>query len=325
MKITILGTGAYGIALALMFHENKNEITMWTPFEEEKEKIVKEGRHEKVLPGIAIPSDITFTTDIKDAIEGKELLVLAIPVPFINGVIQKIEPYATSHQHFLIASKGIEQGTGLFVHQILSKYIHTDYIAALSGPTFAIDMASLVPCGLSLASKNPKTTTLVKNAIENQYLKVQLIEDILGVEICGAIKNVLAIASGMIEGMHLPITTKALFITKAVQDLKKLLIELGGQPETVLSLAGIGDLLLTCTSPKSRNFTLGMYIGEGKSKEDVQTYISSTTVEGLSTLKSISDLIEQKGIKMPIISILDDIISYKKGKEILLEYLLEKE
>lgn len=325
MKITILGTGAYGLALALMFHQKKCSITMWTKFEEEKEMLETKRCHEKVLPGIQIPSDIQFTTCMKEAVQDSTLLVIATPATFVDAVSRELSTFITPHQHILIASKGIEQNTCLFVHDVVLKHIPTDKIAVISGPTFAIDIASLVPCGLSLATKNPETEAIIKQTLQNDYLKLRTTDDILGIEICGSIKNVIAIASGIIDGMQLPISTKAMFITESLHDIKELIDALGGDKKSILSFAGFGDLLLTCTSPKSRNFTLGKYIGEGRPQTEIDAYIASTTIEGLYTLKSIYKLLKDRQVSMPIIDLIDDIIYHGTEKEALLRFLIAKE
>lgn len=308
MKVTILGTGAYGLSLALMVFENNWDITMWTKFDKEKEMLEEFRENKKVLPGVIIPKDIKFTTDFEKAVDKADLIILAIPAGFVDDVSIMLKDCYKKKQHICIASKGIEQDTCLFVLEVLSKHVKTDKVAVISGGSFAVDIAKKVPIGLSLATKNKKTETVVKKALQNKYLKLRTTKDILGIEICGSIKNVIAIASGMLSGMGYPESTQCMFITESLHDIKNLINALGGSKKTILSFAGFGDLLLTCTCFKSRNFTLGRLIGEGASKDKIDEYINNTTIEGLYTLKSIYKLIKNKHVDMPIIDLIYDII-----------------
>ena len=266
MKVTILGSGAYGIALALMFNKNNCDITIWERFEDKAKDIIKHRENKQVLPGVKIPDNIKITADLEDSIVGSELIVIAIPAGFVDEVTLKIKDIVSKEQHICIASKGIEQDTCLFVDDVVRKYIKSKKIAVISGPSFAVDIAKYVPIGLTIASKCKKTIKVVKKSLENDTLKLRETDDMIGTEICGSIKNVMAIASGMLDGMGLPESTQAMFITESLHDIKELIKALGGEGKTVLSFAGFGDLLLTCTSTKSRNFTFGKIIGEKRQK-----------------------------------------------------------
>lgn len=313
MKVAILGTGAYGLALALMVHENKWDITMWTKFEDEKEMLEYYHENKRVLPEVKIPDNIKFTTNMKEAIGEADLIVVAVPAGFVDDVSMELKKYYRNEQHFCIASKGIEQDTCLFVTDVFNKHVKTNRLAVISGGSFAVDIVKKIPIGLSLATKNKETEIVVKNALQNKYMKLRSTNDILGIEICGSIKNVIAIASGMLNGMGYPESTQCMFITEALHDVKSLIEALGGNKKTILSFAGFGDLLLTCTCYKSRNFSLGKMIGEGKSKKEINDYMENTTIEGIYTLKSIYKLIKNKHVDMPIIDLIYDII-YKDVK-----------
>ena len=195
----------------------------------------------------------------------------------------------------------------------------------ISGGTFAEDIINMVPIGFSLASRSNYTRNIITKAMANDYVKIRHTRDIIGTEICGSIKNVIAIASGMLDGMGYPISTSTMFITESLHDIKALIKALGGNKKTILSFAGFGDILLTCTSTKSRNYTLGKLIGEGKSKEEINNYIKNTTIEGLYTLYSIKKLLRNKKIKMPIINLIYDIIVNEKEPSNLTKFLIEKE
>lgn len=324
MKVTILGAGAYGISLALMFNENKCDITIWEKFEEQANKLKKNRENSTALPKVIIPNSIHITCNMKESIKDSSLIVIAVPAGFVDDVCLELSKYISKEQHICIATKGIEQDTCLFIDDVIAKYIKTKNIAVISGPSFAIDIANFVPIGLTLATKNKQTRELIHAYLENSYLKLRDTDDLVGTEICGSIKNVIAIASGMINGMGLPESTQSMFITESLHDIKELIKALGGDGKTILSYAGFGDLLLTCTSKKSRNFTLGYLIGSNKSKDEVDKYINSTTIEGLYTLKSIHKLLKNKKVDIPIIDLIHDIVFYGKDPSEIKRFLIEK-
>ena len=325
MKVTILGSGAYGIALALMFNKNNCDITIWERFEDKAKDIIKHRENKQVLPGVKIPDNIKITSDLEDSIVGSELIVIAIPAGFVDEVTLKIKDIVSKEQHICIASKGIEQDTCLFVDDVVRKYIKSKKIAVISGPSFAVDIAKYVPIGLTIASKYKKTIKVVKKGLENDTLKLRETDDMIGTEICGSIKNVMAIASGMLDGMGLPESTQAMFITESLHDIKELIKALGGDGKTVLSFAGFGDLLLTCTSTKSRNFTFGKILGEKRPKNEIDNYIANTTIEGLYTLKSIHKLIKNKKVDIPIVDLVYDIVFNNEDPEELKKFLIKKQ
>lgn len=321
MNITILGTGAYGLALSSMFLENNCNVKMWTNSEEEKNRLEKDRCNKIALPDYIISDKILITTNLENAVSNANVIVIAIPVKFVTNVVKELKKYYQKKQHICIASKGIEQGSCLFISSIIKKNINTNKICVISGGTFAVDIIKKIPSGLSLASKNKSTINIMKKKLQNEYLKLVPTADIFGVEMYGAIKNVIAIASGIIDGMGFPETTKYMFITKALNDIVNLIYKMGGNKKTILTYAGIGDLLLTCNSIKSRNYSFGKMIGEKISKEVIDEYRNNTTIEGLYALKSIYDLIHRKKIKMPIVDIIYDIVYNNKNINLLLDYL----
>lgn len=324
MRVTVLGTGAYGLALANMLNQNNNEIILWSKFEEEITYLQKENKT-KVLPNIKLPNNFKYTFNMEEAVNKSKLIIIAVPAGAVNEVSKQLAKYYKKDMHICIASKGIEQNSCLFVSNVVEKYIKTKKLAVISGGTFAIDMFNNCPLGLSLATRNKNTSLIVKEALENKYLKLRTTNDIIGIEICGSIKNVIAIASGMLSGLGYPDSTSCMFITESLNDIKNLIKALGGNKKTILSFAGFGDLLLTCTSTKSRNYTLGKMIGERKPKEEIDNYINNTTIEGLYTLKSIYKLLRRKKVKMPIIDLIYNIIFKETDPDKLASFLITKD
>lgn len=322
MKVCILGSGAYGIALASLFNKNKHNVVLWT-FSKEEEKQLKNKRESNKLPGYIIPNNIKITSSIKRALNKANLVVIAVPAFAVDNTSKLISKLITKDMYILLATKGIENDTCDFLTDVLERYINSNKIAVISGPTFAKDIVLDVPIGLSLATTNARTKNFIKKAMESDTTKLRDTQDIIGVQICGAIKNVMAIASGILDGMHVTDSTKALFLTESLNDIKELIDALGGNKKTILSFSGFGDILMTCTSTNSRNFTYGRLIGEGK-LEKAEYYGETTTVEGLYTLKSIKELIKREHVRMPIVDLISDIIIGNKNKEDILSFLIQK-
>ena len=323
MKIGLFGTGAYGLALSSILVNNKNEVTMWTKFEDEKNSLIENKGNETLLPGYKLDDSIKITNSVEECIKDKDLLIIAIPAAFVDGLCSEMAPFIDNN-HILIATKGIEQGTGLFMNQVVEKHLNTKNIAVISGPTFAIDLISKMPAGLSLASKSPETLLLVRKALQNDYIKLRESDDIIGTEICGSIKNVIALSAGMLEGLKANETTKAMLIAEAMHDMEAILDAFNCNKRTVLSYAGVGDLLLTCTSTKSRNFSFGKLVGEKPGRAAIDEYLKNKTVEGYYTLESIYQLLKDKEVTIPIIDLIYEIAVCGKDPELLLTFLVVK-
>ena len=319
MKVGIIGAGAYALALAHVLKKN-NDVIIWTKLEDEYRELKEKRTNEKVLPNFKLDGKIKITLDLKEVTK-VDLIIVAIPAKFVDSISKELKGLIKK-QYVCIATKGIEQETCLFPIDVFKKYNKTSRIAVISGPSFARDIITDCPIGLSVASKSKKAINIIKKSLENTNIKLRETRDIIGIEICGSIKNVIAIASGILNGLGYPESTEAMFITESLHDIKNLIKALGGSKKTILSYAGFGDLLLTCTSYKSRNFTFGNIIGKKEPKED---YIKNNTIEGLYTLKSIYKLIKNKNVDMPIIDLIYDIVFKDKDPNLLSEFLIVKE
>ncbi len=322
MKVSIIGSGAYGIALSSILHRNKVEVCMWAHSIEEKENLEKT-RISLKLKDYKIPKEIKITNSLEESIKDSCLVVIAVPAFAFEETIIRVKEYINKKTPVLIATKGIQQDTCLFLHDVFKKYLKNN-VAVISGPTFAVDIVKAVPIGFSLATKSTKAELVIRKCFENSTTKFRRTRDVVGIEICGSIKNVMAIAAGMLEGMKVSDSTRALFLTESMNDIKELIDALGGRKKSILSFAGFGDILMTCTSPNSRNFSFGYLIGRGATQEEVNEYLNNTTVEGMYTLKSINKLVRKKKVEIPIIHLINDIINGKKDKEEMLKFLIEK-
>ncbi len=324
MKIGVIGLGAYSLALSIMLNKNNNDITVWSDAEDKINVINKKGKIDYILPDVPIPQTLKFTTDIAQAAEGKEIIFIVVAAQYVGNISAQIKEYINEDTIICIGTKGIEQDSCKFIDKVVLKEIKTKNIAVISGPTFAIDLAKGEPAALSLASHSKKAIEMISQVLATDNLKIRSTEDVIGLEICGSIKNVIAIAAGIVDGLGYGETTQAFLITEALHDIKSLIKDLDGDKNTILSYAGIGDLLLTCTSTKSRNFSFGVLLGKGADKKDIDRYLVDNTVEGYYTLKSIYKLINDEDIDLEIISLIYDIIFNNENPEILIEFLISK-
>ena len=322
MRVGVIGAGAYGLALTNILVKNKNKVMLCAHTAESKDNLVITRRSRK-LPNFTLPDSVYVTDNLDKAVCDKDLVVIAVPAFAFEETVKKISKFIKKSVPVLIATKGIQQETCLFLHDIFEKNLKNPY-AVIAGPTFARDMIYDVPIGLSLATKSKSAELMVRKCFENEKTKFRTTKDIIGVEICASVKNVMAIASGMLEGMNITDSTRALFLTESMNDIKELIDALGGNKKTILSFAGFGDILMTCTSPKSRNFNYGFLIGRGDTKSQLDDFLKTYTVEGMYTLKSIHKLVKRKKVKMPIINLIYDIVNGKKHKEEMLKFLIEK-
>ena len=308
MNITILGSGAFGLALAKNFQINKNNITIWSKFKEEIEKLKEKHREFKL------------TDNIKEALNNPDIIIIAIPIEFIHTTLTEIKNYYQKGI-ILIASKGIETKNHKFAYQIIEQIFPNIPYGVLSGGTFAKDMMASSIMGITLSTSNQNVKKITKKALNNSNLKLELSEDIIGTSICGAVKNIIAIAFGILDGSDYPESTRFMFLTEAILEIKKIIHQLNGDENTILTYAGLDDIMMTSTSSKSRNYTYGYMIGQNKKREEIDTYKNKTTIEGLGTTKAIYYLLKEKNITSKLINTMYEILYKNKKKELLISYL----
>ncbi|MEG0074095.1 MAG: NAD(P)H-dependent glycerol-3-phosphate dehydrogenase [Clostridia bacterium] len=317
MKVTVLGTGAFGIALARVLNKNENSVTMWTAFKDELDIVEKERENKKVLPGIKIPCEVELTTDLESAIDGAKLIVVAVPSGAIRPVAKSLTDILKEDQTICLMCKGLDEATGDFMSNIFTNETKHSKVAVLTGPSFAVDVATYKPVILTVASKYEKANKIIKQCFENENLKVEGITDIIGAQLGGSLKNVGAIGSGILDGMNCEPSTKAAYITSVLKEMVVFAKELGAARETMYAYCSLGDLILTCTSIKSRNFRLGKMIGEGLSVEEATKKLG-LTVEGANTLEGVYKIVRKYNMNLPIIETMYDIIKNDADKERLI-------
>lgn len=324
MKIGIIGLGAYSIAIANLLIKNKsNNIIMWSESEKNVENIKKNNKLPNLFEGKPLPKGLNYTNNIKEAVIEKDIIYIVVAAKYLDQISKEISEFFNKKSIICICSKGIEQNSCLFLSEVISKYIKTNKLVVISGPSFAVDILNEEPVALSIASKNKKSIIKVKETLESHSLKLRETNDVIGIQLCGSIKNIIAIASGIISGLGYSESTRSFLITESLHDIKELIHALGGSKKTILSFAGVGDLILTSTSVKSRNFSYGMLIGQ-KKFEEAANYLEETTVEGYYTLKSVYKLVKKRKVKMPIIDLIYKIILNKEDPNLLINFLINK-
>ncbi len=323
MKVTVFGAGAYGISLALMLAKKKENDILVCTHNESVFNHFKENRKFTKLPKAHIPENVNVTNDYEYAMKETSLIFLVPSVKYIKDICNKIKPYY-KNQPICIAAKGIENDSLEFSSELVRNILWTNNISLISGPTFAEDLANNSPAALAIAGYNKKTIDFVIKNLANETLKLRPSSDIKGIQLCGSVKNIIAIASGIIKGLGYSESTEAFLINESLHDMKMIIHALGGKKKTILSFAGVGDLLLTCTSTKSRNYSFGYIIGSTKDKKEIDNYLKNNTVEGYWTLNSIYKLLQKKGISIPLIDLLYDVVYNNQDPSLLIDFLINK-
>ncbi len=308
-RIGVLGAGTWGMALARMLCIDGHQVTVWSALDREVEEFSATRRHPN-LPGMVIPDQIRFTKDMKDVCTGKDVLLFAVPSVFVRATAKKAAPYIGDGQIIVDVAKGIEADTLFTMTQIISDEVKnpTVKLVALSGPTHAEEVAKDLPTTIVSACQDIQAARKVQQIFSNTCMRVYTNDDVLGVELCGALKNVIALASGVATGMGYGDNTKAALITRGMAEVSRLGIAMGCREQTFGGLAGIGDLIVTATSQHSRNNRCGILLGQGVSPEDAVKRVGMV-VEGLNALPAAMRLKEKYQVEMPIVEAVNNLVN----------------
>ncbi len=298
--ISIIGAGSWGIALALLLHKNGHCVTVWSIMEAEIEMLRTKREHKDKLPGVKLPDDMEFTTDLESAVKGKELLVLAVPSPYTRSTSHSMSPYVREGQLIINVAKGIEENTLFTLSQIIEEEIPQAEVAVLSGPSHAEEVGRGIPTTIVVGAKKKHTAEYLQNIFMNEVFRVYISPDVLGIELGAALKNVVALAAGIADGLGYGDNTKAALITRGIAEIARLGVAMGGKFETFCGLAGIGDLIVTCASMHSRNRRAGILIGQGYTMEQAMSEVKMV-VEGVYSAKAAMGLAKKYDIQIPII------------------------
>lgn len=310
-KVSILGSGSWGIALAVLLHKNGHEITVWSA-REAKIEMLKEKHELEMLPGVRLPEDTVFTTDDREAVEGQDLLVMAVASSFTRSTAHRLSALVAPGQKILNVAKGIEEHTLMTLSEIIEQEIPQADVAVMSGPSHAEEVGRGIPTTIVVGAKSKETAEYIQNLFMNEAFRVYISPDILGMELGGALKNVVALAAGIADGLGYGDNTKAALITRGLAEIARLGMAMGGKFETFCGLTGIGDLIVTCASMHSRNRRAGILIGQGKTCDEAMAEVQMV-VEGVYSAKAAMELAEKYQVQLPIIEQVNKVLFENKS------------
>ena len=299
-KAGVLGAGSWGTALSVLLSDNGHQVTMWSIDENEVKMLNEKREHETKLPGVKLPDQLQITGDLEDTVQGKDFLVLAVPSPFTRSTAAKMSPYVTEGQIIVDVAKGIEESTLMTLSQQIRQEIPQADVAVLSGPSHAEEVGRRLPTTCVIGAATRKTAEYLQSMFISKVFRVYTSPDILGIELGGSLKNVIALAAGIADGLGYGDNTKAALITRGIAEIARLGVKMGGKIESFTGLTGIGDLIVTCASVHSRNRKAGYLIGQGKSVQEAMDEVKMV-VEGVYSAKAAAKLAERYQVSMPIV------------------------
>lgn len=312
-KIGIIGGGSWGIAIAVLLHGNGHEITVWSALEKEV-AMLRENHEHKMLPGVKLAESMMFTTDDREAVEGRDLLVMAVASSYTRETAHRLSALVAPGQKILNVAKGIEERTVMTLSEIIEQEIPQADVAVMSGPSHAEEVGRGIPTTIVVGAKSKSTAEYIQNLFMNEAFRVYISPDILGMELGGSLKNVVALAAGIADGLGYGDNTKAALITRGITEIARLGTAMGGKFETFCGLTGIGDLIVTCASMHSRNRRAGILIGQGKSCEEAMEEVKMV-VEGVYSAKAAMELAAKYHVQLPIIEQVNKVLFEGKSAE----------
>lgn len=299
MKISVLGAGSWGTALAVLLCKNGHEVTLWSIDQREVAMIDEKREQIEKLPGVRIPDCIAVSNDLESSMQGKEMLILAVPSIFVRSTARMMQPYIEPGQIVVNVAKGIEEETLMNMTDVIEDEIPQVKVAVLSGPSHAEEVGRGIPTTVVVGAKDKEIAECVQDAFMSAMFRVYTSPDMVGIELGAALKNVIALAAGIIDGLGYGDNTKAALITRGIAEITRLGMAMGGRAETFSGLSGIGDLIVTCTSTHSRNHNAGYLIGQGKSYQEAMDEVKMV-VEGVYSAKAALKLAQKYGVEVPI-------------------------
>ncbi len=299
MKVAVLGAGSWGTALGLVLAEKEIDVHLWAYKQEQTDEIIETKHNEKYLPGVALPDNIIPTSDIKACIESAEIVLIAVPSQVVRETLEKCAHLVNKSQVIVNVSKGIEISTLKRISEVVAEFLPENSFVALSGPSHAEEVSRKIPTTLVSASENLEAAELIQDTFTTEDLRIYTNPDLIGVEVGGALKNIIALGAGISDGLGYGDNAKAALMTRGIHEIARLGIKMGARLETFSGLSGIGDLIVTCTSMHSRNRRCGIMIGEGMATDEATERVGMV-VEGIFTIKSAHGLSEKYDVEMPI-------------------------
>lgn len=321
-KIGVIGAGSWGTALSLVLAKNGKQVTLWSIMEQEIAMLKEKHEHTEKLPGVILPKNVSFTTDLKETIEGSEMLVLAVPSVFTRSTAKSMAPFVKEGQIIVCVAKGIEEDTLMTLTDIVAEEIPACDTAVMCGPSHAEEVGIGLPTTVVAGAKTKATAEKIQDAFMNEVFRVYTSPDVLGMELGGALKNVIALAAGMADGLGYGDNTKAALITRGITEISRLAMKMGARSETIFGLTGIGDLIVTCESRHSRNRKAGMLMGQGLTMEEATKEVKMV-VEGIYSAKAALALARRYEVEIPIIQEVNRVLfENKPAKEAVSDLML---
>lgn len=306
-NVSVIGAGSWGTALSLVLAENGHNVTIWSISQDEIDMLNEFHENKDKLPGVILPDDMIFTTDLKAACHNKELLVLATPSVYTRSTAALMSPVVEKDQVIVNVAKGIEENTLMTLSEIIENEIPQAKVAVMSGPSHAEEVGEKIPTTCVVGAKCKETAEFVQGIFMNEFFRVYISPDVLGIELGGALKNVVALAAGMADGLGYGDNTKAALITRGISEISRLGVKMGCNAETFAGLTGIGDLVVTCASRHSRNRKAGMLMGQGMDMDSAMKEVKMV-VEGVYSAKAALALAQKYDVEVPIIEKVNDIL-----------------
>ncbi len=323
-NVSILGAGTWGCALAIVLSGKGHNVTIWTKIENEAKALNENRKNMKNLPGAELPDEVTVTLDLEEACKDKDILVMAVASPYIRSTAHLISPYVKEKQIIVNVSKGIEDGTLYTLSEVLKEEIPQADIAVLSGPSHAEEVSRGVPTTIVVGSTTMETAHFIQDVFMTDVFRVYTSPDIIGIELGGSLKNVIALAAGIVDGLGYGDNTKAALMTRGMAEISRLGMIMGGKIETFAGLSGFGDLFVTCTSKHSRNWNAGYLMGQGKTMDEAMKQVNQV-VEGVNSAKAALALARKNNVEMPIVEQINKVLFEDKTAKDALNDLLNRD
>lgn len=323
-KICVLGAGSWGIALAKLLANNGNDVTVWSCIQAEIDMLNEHHEHLDKLPGVKLPDSITYTVNATEAMEGAKIIVMAVPSPFVRNTAKQIAKDVKDDQIIVNVAKGIEESTLTTLSSVIESEIPNAKVAVLSGPSHAEEVGKDIPTVVAIGCADKEVAKTIQETFMNERFRVYISPDVLGIEIGAALKNVIALAAGMADGIGFGDNTKAALITRGMAEITRLGIAMGGHAETFYGLSGIGDLIVTCASMHSRNRRAGILIGQGKTMQEAMDEVKMV-VEGVNSAKAALLLSQKYNVEMPIVNEVNKVLfENKTAKDTVTDLMLRE-
>ena len=299
-KVTVLGAGSWALGLSILLNDNGHDVIIWSAVEEEINTLKNNRENPKYLPGVKIPATIMPTCDLRSAVFDRDIIIMAVASKFTRSTSARLKGLIKEGQIIVSVAKGLETGTYMILTDVIKSELPEADVYVLSGPSHAEEVSKRLPTVVTIAGEDPDTAKYLQNIFSSEVFRVYTSNDMLGIELGGALKNVIALAAGIADGLGYGDNIKAALITRGIKEMSRLAIKMGAKPETLYGLTGIGDLIVTCASMHSRNRRAGILIGQGKSMEEATKEVNMV-VEGIVSAQSAKELAIKYGVEMPIV------------------------